>query len=201
MGLFGGGSKNTTLLQGFYKAAFENKKMDELCAIEAGSNVSDILRDSDFYIYSSGHKNKPLSKLTSFSYSYTCYLPGRMVWFGGTVKGDNLVNFFEKSALNDINDENATEAINSIFNNICEDPDSLFPAFNPRFIYYKKIDVLRFLHEDDGSKIQIRVGDFQYLLEYLVHADNRIENCRYSLFDRDDLRFLQLQISEANLRG
>ena len=50
MGLFGGGSKNTTLLQGFYKAAFENKKMDELCAVEAGANVSDILRDSDFYI-------------------------------------------------------------------------------------------------------------------------------------------------------
>jgi hypothetical protein len=49
MGLFGG-SKNTTFLQGFYKAAFENKKMDELCALEAGANVSDILRDSDFYV-------------------------------------------------------------------------------------------------------------------------------------------------------
>ena len=42
---------------------------------------------------------------------------------------------------------------------------------------------------------------FQYKLAYLVGKTHRIENCRYSLFDRDDLRFLQLQISEANLRG
>ena len=200
MGLFGG-SKNTTLLQGFYKAAFENKKMDELCALEAGANVSDVLRDSDFFVYSTGNKNKPINKLTSFSYSYTCYLPGRMVWLSGKVNGDNLVNFFEKSSLNDINDENATEAINSIFNKICESPDLLFPAFNPSFIYYKKIDVCRFLHQEDKSYIQIRIGEFQYQISYLVHINNRIENCRYSLFDRDDLRFLQLQISEANLRS
>ena len=77
----------------------------------------------------------------------------------------------------------------------------MFPAFDPSIIYYKKIDILRFLHQDDGSTIQIRIGDFQYKLAYLVGKTHRIENCRYSLFDRDDLRFLQLQISEANLRG
>ena len=200
MGLFSS-SKNTTLLQGFYKSAFENKKIDELCALEAGASTSDILRDSDFYVYSSGNNNKPLSKLTSFTFSYTCYLPGRMVWLSETVDGNKLLQFFDKGVLDDVSDENAGEAISSIFNKICEHPDLLFPAFNPRFIYYKKIDVLRFLHEDDGSKIQIRVGDFQYQFGYLVLESNRIENCRYSLFDRDDLRFLQLQISEANLRG
>ena len=200
MGLFGS-SKNTTLLQGFYKSAFENKKLDELCALEAGASTSDILRDSDFYILSQNHNNKPLSKLSSFVYSYTCYLPGRMVWLSGVVEGDRLLQFFDKGALDDVNDENAGEAINSIFNKICEHPDLLFPAFDPSIIYYKKIDILRFLHQDDGSTIQIRIGDFQYKLAYLVGKTHRIENCRYSLFDRDDLRFLQLQISEANLRG
>ena len=200
MGLFGS-AKNTTLLQGFYKAAFEHKKMDELCALEAGANVSDILRDSDFYVWSSGNKNKPLNKLSSFSFSYTCYLPGRMVWINDAVDGNKLVEFFEKQSLNDVNDENSSEAINSIFKNICEHPDKLFNVFNPSFIYYKKIDVCRFLKEDNSYKIQLRVGDFSYMINYWVHPDNRIENCRSSLLDRDDLRFLQLQISEANLRG
>ena len=199
MGLFGS-SKNTTLIQGFYKSAFENKKLDELCALEAGASTSDILRDSDFYIYSGNHNNKPLSKLTSFNYSYICYLPGRMVWLSGTVNGDRLLQFFDKGVLDDVSDENAGEAINSIFNKICEHPDLLFPSFNPSFIYYKKIDICRFLHQNDGSSIQIRVGDFDFMIDYLVNKTDRIENCRYSLFDRDDLRFLQLQISEANLR-
>ena len=200
MGLFGS-SKNTTLLQGFYKSAFENKKLDELCALEAGASTSDILRDSDFYVYYENHNSKPMSKLKSFHYSYTCYLPGRMVWLSGTVDGDRLLQFFDKGTLDDVSDENAGEAINSIFNKICEKPDLLFPAFDPSIIYYKKIDILRFLHQDAGSTIQIRIGDFQYKLAYLIGETNRIENCRYSLFDRDDLRFLQLQISEANLRG
>ena len=200
MGIFGS-SKNTTLLQGFYKSAFENKKLDELCALEAGASTSDILRDSDFFVYYTNHNSKPLNKLTSFYYSYMCYLPGRMVWLFGTVNGDRLIQFFDKGVLDDVSDENAGEAINSIFNKICEHPDKLFPAFDPSIIYYKKIDILRFLHQDDGSYIQIRIGDFQYKIDYLVGKTNRIENCRYSFFDRDDLRFLQLQISEANLRG
>ena len=200
MGLFGS-SKNTTLLQGFYKSAFENKKLDELSALEAGASPSDILRDSDFYVWSSGNKNKPLDRLTSFNFSYTCYLPGRMVWITDTVDGNKLVDFFEKKTLDDVNDENSSEAINSIFKNLCDHPDKLFSVFNPSFIYYKKIDVCRFLKEDDSFKIQLRVGGFDYILNYWVHPDNRIENCRSYLLDRDDLRFLQLQISEANLRG
>lgn len=200
MGLFGG-SNNGKLLKGFYKAALENKKLDELCAIEAGANTSDILRDSDFYVGSAKNNGKSLDKLDSFFVSYVCYLPGRMVWVGEHVYASKIESLFEKEALKDINEENAHEAINSVFNKVCEKPDLLFQNFNPSFIYYKKIDVCRFLHEDDGSKIQIRVGDFQYLIPYVVGQTSRIENCRTHLFDRDDLRFIQLQISEANLRS
>ena len=91
-----------------------------------------------------------------------------MVWIYEHVYASKIESLFEKEALKDINEENAHEAINSVFNKVCEKPDLLFQNFDPSFIYYKKIDVCRFLHEDDGSKIQIRVGDFQYLILTLL---------------------------------
>jgi hypothetical protein len=50
----------------------------------------------------------------------------------------NLVNFFEKAALNDINDENATEAINSIFNKYVKIQIHCFQLLIPLLFIIKK---------------------------------------------------------------
>jgi len=200
MAIFGR-SKGSILIEAFYKSALEDNKLDELCAVEAGASTADILRESDFKVSSNDHNNKPISKLPKdrYYFNYICYLPGRIIYLHHYLEGEKLLNLFDQSELKDINEQNAAEAINSKIKIIVDSPDLIFHHYNPLFIYYKKIDVCRFLHEDDGTKIQIRVGDFQYLIEYAAFPKDTVENCRSVLLDRDDLRFLQLQISEANL--
>ena len=49
MGFFGGRSKESILIEAFYKVAFEMGYIESLLCLEAGAEKSEILRDTDYF--------------------------------------------------------------------------------------------------------------------------------------------------------
>jgi len=200
MGIFGR-SKASILAEAFYKCALDGNKLDELASVEAGAKTKDVLRESDFSVAKKDARNKKeITDFDSYTFNYVCYLPGRLIWIVEHLDGENLSNLFDDSELKDIDEKNAVKALESKWKKLTADPDLIFPGYSPSFIYYKKIDVCRYMEKEKREVVQIRVGDFQFILNHQVLENNQIKNTRGNLLDRDDQRFLQLQIAESNLR-
>ena len=120
------------------------------------------------------------------------------------IKGYNNVFINYEYRLNndelDIDEKNAIKALESKWKKFIDEPDLVIPNYSPSPIYYKKIDVCRYMEQNKRIVVQIRVGDFQYVLNHKVLSENKIAEARGDLLDRDDQRFIQLQIAEANLK-
>ena len=200
MGIFGK-SKAEILATAFYKLGCENNKLDELTAAEAGANKKNILRESDYSVSASqANDKKDITKFDSYLLNYVSYFKGVMIWIGETIRGENFENLFDSSELKDIDEKNAVKALESKWKKFIDEPDLVIPNYSPSPIYYKKIDVCRYMEQDKRIVVQIRVGDFQYVLNHKVLPSNKIAEARGDLLDRDDQRFIQLQIAEANLK-
>ena len=200
MGLFGGRSKESVLIEAFYKVAFEMGYINRLLCLEAGADEQEILRDTDFMV--SGAKKKgDFSDIEECYFGSFVYLPGRFVWFNDYVYGANLAQLFDKDTLKEISEDNAIDALISKWPDIQSDPDTyLTGAYDPSFIYYDQIENVRLLIEDDSFLIRVRMlSGFMY--ETTVNARSPIEGTRSAFVDRDDIRFLNARIAERNLRA
>jgi len=201
MGIFGK-SKANMLATAFYKYGLEDNYLDNLCIAEAGGSKKGVLRETDYCVSALHALNKKtIEKFDAYYFSYIVWLQGRMVWLDEYVSGKNLSNLFDESELKDIDEKNATKALASKWKKLVNDPDSVFPDYGPSIIYYKNIDVCRFLEREKGVKrMQIRTMDFQYFIDPYVSSNEAIKDTRSNLLNRDDMRFLQLQIAESNLK-
>ena len=200
MGIFGK-SKANILAEAFYKSGLFGNKLDQLCAAEAGASMKDVLRESDFSVWSKGaNDKKEISDLDSFPFNYLCYLPGRLVKISEIIDGNDIQKLFNSDELKDIDEKNAVKALDSKWKEFVKNPDIIFPGYSPSIIYYKKIDICRIMEHDGKNQIQLRVGDFNYFLSPFVSKGNQIKGTRNTLTDRDDMRFLNMQIAESNLK-
>lgn len=202
MALFGRSTENL-LAEGFYRYAFEQGHIDELLCLEAGAKKSEILRETDYMISSHSKPKKGIEFKDSdgFYAGAFVYLPGRFVWFNENITGGNLARVFEKDELNKINKDNFVDAIASKWDQIINYPDKCIALYSPSFIYYDQIENVRLMRDYDSGKSEIRIrmlSGFTY--ETTIRASTPIDGVRADLVDRDDIRFLNARIAEANMR-
>ena len=75
----------------------------------------------------------------------------------------------------------------------------LSAVYDPSFIYYDHIEMVRLMYDDGVYEISVRMlSGFRYSTS--VRAENPITEARSEFVDRDDLRFLNARIAERNLR-
>tara|TARA_Y100000590_G_scaffold211809_1_gene240043 strand:+ start:3178 stop:3783 length:606 start_codon:yes stop_codon:yes gene_type:complete len=201
MGIFGK-SKANILATAFYQYGLEDNNLDDLCIAEAGGSKKGVLRETDYSVeVENANNKKTIEKFDGYYFNYIVWLQGRMVWLSQTVTGNNLTNLFEDSELKDIDEKNAKKALASKWKKLINDPDAIFKDYGPSIIYYKNIDIARFyVSTKNKQSLQIRTMDFQFFIPPFVYEQYKIKDTRSVLLDRDDMRFLQLQIAEHNLK-
>lgn len=199
--MFGGRSKESILLEAFYKVAFEYGYINKLLCLEAGAEPEDILRDTDFYVDGTA-KSKDFGKLDDCYFGAYAYLPGRLVWFNEWVEGKRLAKLFTSNEFRAVNADTAVDALINKWPDIERDPDTyIAERYGPSFIYYDHIENVRLMYdnEDKQMTVQIRMlSGFNYKTP--VSSKFPIQSARSTLVDRDDLRFLNARIAERNLR-
>lgn len=203
MGLFGSSrSKESLLVEAFYKVAGEMGYVSKLLCLEAGADEAEILRDTDFYVAGLGGKSR-FQDLENIYFSSFVYLPGRFVWFNEIVYGKRLASLFSAAELKAVTDETAVDALLSKWPKICEDPDQYISAtYEPSFIYYDHIEMIRIGVDKDETVPSITVrmlSGFRYKTS--VRAEIAVTGTRSNFIDRDDIRFLNARIAERNLRN
>ena len=200
MGIFGK-SKANMLATAFYKYGLEDNHLDDLCITESGGSKKGILRDSDFNVLAAdAYNRKTIEKFDRYIFNYMVWFPGRMVWISEVLNGKNLTKLFDNSELKDINEKNATKALASKWKKFVKEPDLVFPEYTPRIIFYKKIDVCRYINQKGVNNIHIRIEDFTFEIHPEVPQKNMIKDTRSKFLDRDDMRFLQHQVADSNLK-
>ena len=199
MGFFGGRSKESILIEAFYKVAFEMGYIESLLCLEAGAEKSEILRDTDYFADGASKKGD-FSDIDQCYFGAFVYLPGRFVWFNQVIPGECLARLFSKEDLKEISEENGVDALISKWTEIESNPDLYLSAvYDPSFIYYDHIEMVRLLYDDGVYEISVRMlSGFRYSTS--VRAKNPIAEARSEFVDRDDLRFLNARIAERNLR-
>ena len=199
MGFFGGRSKESILLEAFYKVAFEMGYVESLLCLEAGAEKNEILRDTDYFTDGASKKGD-FSDIDQCYFGAFVYLPGRFVWFNQVIPGECLARLFSKEDLKDVTEETSVDALISKWAEIEANPDLYLSAvYDPSFIYYDHIEMVRLMYDEGVYEISVRMlSGFNYSTR--VKANNPIAEARSEFVDRDDLRFLNARIAERNLR-
>lgn len=199
MGFFGGRSKESILLEAFYKVAFEMGYVESLLCLEAGAEKNEILRDTDYFADGASKKGD-FSDIDQCYFGAFVYLPGRFVWFNQVIPGECLARLFSKEDLKDVTEETSVDALISKWAEIEANPDLYLSAvYDPSFIYYDHIEMVRLMYDEGDYEISVRMlSGFNYSTR--VRANDPIAETRNEFVDRDDLRFLNARIAERNLR-
>ena len=200
MGIFGGRSKESLLIEGFCKVAGEQGYIEKLLCLEAGANEDDILRDTDYAIMGSEGASE-FKDCKQVYFGALVYLVGRIAWFGEWVYGANLAELFSRDELKDISEDTAPAAIMSKWSKICDDPDTFIsPDYGPNFIYYDQIENARILTSDGERKLNVRMTS-GFIYKTNLESRHPVQGARSKLLNRDDIRFLNARIAERNLRN
>ena len=198
MGIFGGRSKESLLIEGFCKVAGEQGYIEKLLCLEAGASEDDILRDTDYMIMGSAGASE-FKDCKEVYFGALVYLVGRIAWFNEWVYGANLAELFSRDELKDISEDNASAAIMSKWSKICDDPDAFVSSdYAPSFIYYQ-IENARILTSDGERQLNVRLTS-GFMYETPLESRQPVQGARSKLLDRDDIRFLHARIAERNLR-
>lgn len=201
MGIFGGRSKESILIEAFYKVAFEMGYIESLLCLEAGAEKGEILRDTDYFVDGASKKGD-FSDVDSCYFGAFVYLPGRFVWFNQNIPGVCLARLFTKDELKELSEDNGVDALIAKWAELESDPDQYLSAvYSPSFIYYDHIENVRLMYDSDDKEYQILIrmlSGFRY--ETGIRASSPITGTRSEFVDRDDIRFLNARIAERNLR-
>ncbi|MDC3322019.1 hypothetical protein OAV49_01075 [Alphaproteobacteria bacterium] len=207
-------NKDNIILEYFCKFLFENKFVDELLSIEAGATKEEIFRDTDHIIEKKNNNNKSFSEISDniVTIQALVYLPGRMVWWGHLINGGELSKLFTIEEMQQINESNAIEMFTTKTDELLLQPHTFLRGYDPIVIYYRRIKEVR-LYDWTGKTVKektvLRVNfkdtgindSSGHHFPIQIFQEDAVKDCRWDFLDIEDIRFLNAQIAEQELKN
>ncbi len=219
MGLFSKSASDTALIQkSFCKAAFEQGMIEKLLCAEVGASPDEVIRETDYLLgwRKNTIKGKSFEDANEDEFYFTAmvYLRGRIAYLSQVISAKKLLQLQSDEVRNprtgeiidpgeseDITKDNADNFVAERFNKIIDNPDMYFGEdFYVCPVFYKDIELVRLMEgrDDGGTKVLMRMrSGFNY--EFGVKASNFIQDMRSSIIDRNDIRFINARIAEAQM--